>query len=118
MPRPAEIPDLSLTDWLAAGLDLEAKTRLVTELNNHFGLYVYGKQIVEGSKPSWDGVEPYNTGNIPEWTAAREQAVDEAVPKILERLRPKYGGMYNFEDAQPYNVRLMAMDMQLTMSNR
>ncbi len=54
----------------------------------------------------------------PEWTAARQQAVDEAVPKIIERLRPKYGRMYNFDDAQPFNVRLMAMDMQVTMSNR
>jgi hypothetical protein len=26
--------------------------------------------------------------------------------------------MYNFDDAQPFNVRLMAMDMQVTMSNR
>jgi hypothetical protein len=63
-------------------------------------------------------VDPYNTGNIPEWTAARQRAVDEAVPKIIERLRPKYGRMYNFDDAQPFNVRLMAMDMQVTMSNR
>jgi hypothetical protein len=54
----------------------------------------------------------------PEWTAARQQAVDEAVPKIIERLRPKYGRMYDFDDAQPFNVRLMAMDMQVTMSNR
>ena len=38
--------------------------------------------------------------------------------KIIERLRPKYGRMYNFDDAQPFNVRLMAMDMQVTMSNR
>jgi hypothetical protein len=118
VPRPAEVPDLSLTDYLAAGLDLEAKSRLLSQLNNHFGLYVYGKQIVDGLKPFWDGVDPYNIGNIPEWTAARQQAVDEAVPKIIERLRPKYGRMYNFDDAQPFNVRLMAMDMQVTMSNR
>jgi hypothetical protein len=84
----------------------------------HFGLYVYGKQIVDGLKPFWDGVDPYQIGNIPEWTAARQQAVDEAVPKIIERLRPKYGRMYDFDDAQPFNVRLMAMDMQVTMSNR
>jgi hypothetical protein len=112
------VPDLSLTDYLAAGLDLEAKSRLLSQLNNHFGLYVYGKQIVDGRKPFWDGVDPYQIGNIPEWTAARQQAVDEAVPKIIERLRPKYGRMYNFDDAQPFNVRLMAMDMQPTMSNR
>jgi len=118
VPRPTEVPDLSLTDYLAAGLDLEAKSRLLSQLNNHFGLYVYGKQIVDGLKPFWDGVDPYMTGNIPEWTAARQQAVDEAVPKIIERLRPKYGRMYNFDDAQPFNVRLMAMDMQVTMSNR
>jgi hypothetical protein len=118
VPRPTEVPDLSLTDYLAAGLDLEAKSRLLSQLNNHFGLYLYGKQIVDGSKPFWDGVDPYKIGNIPEWTAARQQAVDEAVPKIIERLRPKYGRMYNFDDAQPFNVRLMAMDMQVTMSNR
>jgi hypothetical protein len=112
------VPDLSLTDYLAAGLDFEAKSRLLSQLNNHFGLYVYGKQIVDGVKPFWDGVDPYMTGNIPEWTAARQQAVDEAVPKIVERLRPRYGRMYNFDDAQPFNVRLMAMDMQVTMSNR
>ena len=89
VPRPAEVPDLSLTDYLAAGLDLEAKSRLLSQLNNHFGLYLYGKQIVDGLKPFWDGVDPYQTGNIPEWTAARQRAVDEAVPKIIERLRPK-----------------------------
>ena len=118
VPRPTEVPDLSLTDYLAAGLDLEARSRLLSQLNNHFGLYVYGKQIVDGEKPFWDGVDPYKIGNIPEWTAARQQAVDEAVPQIIERLRPRYGRMYNFDDAQPFNVRLMAMDMQVTMSNR
>jgi glyoxylase-like metal-dependent hydrolase (beta-lactamase superfamily II) len=118
VPRPTEVPDLSLTDYLAAGLDLETKSRLLSQLNNHFGLYEYGKQIVDGVKPLWDGVDPYQIGNIPEWTAARQQAVDEAVPKIIERLRPEYGRMYDFDDAQPFNVRLMAMDMQVTMSNR
>ncbi|HEY1666117.1 MAG TPA: hypothetical protein VGG54_10530, partial [Trebonia sp.] len=72
-------------DYLAAGLDLDAKNRLLSQLNNHFGLYVYGKQIVDGVKPFWDGVGPYQIGNIPEWTAARQQAVDEAVAKIIER---------------------------------
>jgi glyoxylase-like metal-dependent hydrolase (beta-lactamase superfamily II) len=118
VPRPTEMPDLSLTDYLAAGLDLDAKSRLLSQLNNHFGLYEYGKQIVDGLKPCWDGVDPYKVGNIPAWTAARQQAVDEAVPKIIERLRPKYGRRYDFDDAQPFNVRLMAMDMQVTMSNR
>jgi glyoxylase-like metal-dependent hydrolase (beta-lactamase superfamily II) len=117
-PRPAELPDLSLTSYLAAGPGPEAKNRLLTQLNNHFGLYLYGKQIIDGAKPSWDGRDPYNTGNIPEWTAARQRAVDEAVPKIIEGLRPTYGRMYNFDDAQPFNIRTMAMDMQVTMSNR
>ena len=118
VPRPAQLPDLSLTDYLAAGLPPEAKERLLTQLNNHFGLYLYGKQIIDGQPPSWDGVDPYSIGNIPAWTAARRKAVDEAVPTIIERLRPAYGRMYDFDDAQPFNVRLMAMDMQVTMSNR
>jgi glyoxylase-like metal-dependent hydrolase (beta-lactamase superfamily II) len=118
VPRPSVVPDLSLTDYLADGLDLKAKSQLLTQLNNHFGLYEYGKQIVEGVNPYWDGVDPFNVGNIPEWTTKRQKAVDEAVPKIIERLRPKYGRMYDFDDAQPFNVRLMAMDMQPTMSNR
>jgi glyoxylase-like metal-dependent hydrolase (beta-lactamase superfamily II) len=116
-PRPTQAPDLSLTGYPAAGLDLQAKNRLLSQLNNHFGLYVHGKQIIGGRKPSWDGADPYQTGNIPAWTTARQQAADEAVPKITERLRPKYGRMYNFDDAQPFNVRLMTMDMQVTMSN-
>jgi hypothetical protein len=118
VPRPAEVPDLSLTDYLAAGLDPAAKSRLLTQLNNHFSLYVYGKQIVDGQKPSWDGVDPYQIGNIPEWTAARRQAVDAAVPQIIERLRPKYGRMYDFDDAQPFNVRMVAMDLQVSLFNR
>ena len=65
--------------------------------------------------PFRDGSDLYMTGNIAVCTAARQQAVDEAAPKIIERLRPKYGRMYNFDDAQPFNVRLMAMDMQVTM---
>jgi hypothetical protein len=55
VPRPTELPDLSLTDYLAAGLDLDAKNRLLSQLNNHFGLYLYGKQIVDGVQPFWDG---------------------------------------------------------------
>ena len=46
------------------------------------------------------------------------KAVDEAVPQIIERLRPKYGRMYNFDDAQPGNVRLMAMSIQPSLTNR
>ena len=118
VPRPTEVPVLSVTDYLAAGLDLEAKSRLLSQLNNHFGLYLYGKQIVDGEKPIWDGSDPYMTGNIAVWTAARQRAVDEAAPKIIERLRPTYGRMYNFDDAQPGNVRLIAMDIHPTMSNR
>ena len=118
VPRPTEAPDLSLTDYLAAGLDPETKSRLLSELNNHFGLYLYGSQIVAGLKPSWDGGDPFMTGHIAEWAAARQRAADQAVPKIIERLRPKYGRMYNFDDAQPTNVRLMAMAIQPTMSNR
>jgi hypothetical protein len=26
----------------------------------------------------------------------------------MARLRPRYGRMYNFEDAQPINIRLLA----------
>jgi hypothetical protein len=53
-----------------------------------------------------------------EWTAERQEAVDSAVPRILERLRPKDGRMYNFDDAQPINIRLLAMSMQPSLSNR
>jgi hypothetical protein len=42
------VPVLSVTDYLAAGLDLEAKSRLLSQLNNHFGRYLYGRQIVDG----------------------------------------------------------------------
>jgi hypothetical protein len=118
VPRPAEVPDLSLTDYLA-DLDDAAKSRLLSELNNHFGLYLYGRQVAAGEKPrSHSGGNPFMSGLIGEWTAARHQAVDEAVPLILERLRPKYGRMYNFDDAQPGNVRLMALAVQPTLPNR
>jgi hypothetical protein len=117
VPRPDSVPDLSLTDYLA-GLDTEAKSRLLSELDNHFGLYLYGRQIVAGSKPSRDGGNPFMSGTIGEWAAARNKAVDEAVPKIIERLRPKYGRMYNFDDAQPGNVRLLALAIQPSLTNR
>ena len=42
VPRPAEVPDLSLTDYLA-GLDTETRSRLLSQLDNHFGLYLYGR---------------------------------------------------------------------------
>jgi glyoxylase-like metal-dependent hydrolase (beta-lactamase superfamily II) len=83
VPRPTEAPDLSLTDYLAAGLDPETKSRLLSELNNHFGLYLYGSQIVAGLKPSWDGGDPFMTGHIAEWAAARQRAADQAVPKSI-----------------------------------
>ena len=57
-------------------------------------------------------------GPVGEWAAQRAKAVDEAVPRIIERLRPKYGRMYNFDHAQPGNVRLMAMAIQPTLPNR
>ena len=87
-------------------------------MDNHFGLYLYGRQIVAGSSPSRDGGNPFLSGAIGEWAAARDQAVDEAVPRIIERLRPKYGRMYNFDDAQPGNVRLLARSIQPSLTNR
>jgi len=57
-------------------------------------------------------------GLVGEWSAERQQAVEAAVPRILERLRPNYGRMYNFDDAQPINIRLLAMSMQPSLSNR
>jgi glyoxylase-like metal-dependent hydrolase (beta-lactamase superfamily II) len=117
VPRPVDVPDLSLTDYLG-GLDSAAKSRLLSELDNHFGLYLYGRQILAGSKPSRDGGNPFLSGAIGEWAADRNRAVDEAVPLIIERLRPKYGRMYNFDDAQPGNVRLMARSIQPSLTNR
>jgi hypothetical protein len=117
VPRPPEVPDLSLTDYLA-DLDAQSRSRLLAELNNHFGLYLYGRQIVAGGKPSRGAGNPFMSGAIGDWAAERNKAVDEAVPKIIERLRPKYGRMYNFDDAQPGNVRLMAMAIQPSLTNR
>ena len=48
----------------------------------------------------------------------RRRAVEAAVPRIMERLRPKYGRMYGFDDAQPINIRLLAMSMQPSLENR
>ena len=59
----------SLTDYLA-GLGTDAKSRLLCELDTHFGLYLHGRQI------------------------------------------------YNFDEAQPGNVRLMATSIQPSLTNR
>jgi glyoxylase-like metal-dependent hydrolase (beta-lactamase superfamily II) len=116
VPRPASVPDLSLADYLS-DLDVNARSRLLTELDNHFGLYLYGRKIVAGEKRSGGG-NPFLSGPVGEWAAERARAVDEAVPRIIERLRPKYGRMYNFDDAQPGNVRLLAMGVQPSLANR
>jgi glyoxylase-like metal-dependent hydrolase (beta-lactamase superfamily II) len=128
IPRPSFVPDLSLTDYLGS-LDEAARSRLLSELDNHFSLYLYGRQIVAGETPSRGGPldggggaagagNPFMAGLIGEWSAERRRLVDEAVPRIIERLRPKYGRMYNFDDAQPGNVRLLAMSMQPSLTNR
>ncbi len=93
VPRPASVPDLSLTDYLS------------------------GRKIAAGEQRSGGG-NPFLSGLIGEWSAERARAVDEAVPHIIERLRPKYGRMYNFDDAQPGNVRLLAMGVQPSLTNR
>jgi hypothetical protein len=54
VPRPTSVPDLSMTDYLG-GLDSDAKSRLLSELDNHFSLYLYGRQIVAGEQPPGDG---------------------------------------------------------------
>jgi glyoxylase-like metal-dependent hydrolase (beta-lactamase superfamily II) len=119
IPRPATVPDLSLTDYLS-DLGEEDKSRLLAELDNHFSLYLYGRQIVRGEQPDRTKTGPgaLAAGLVGEWTASRQRAVDEAVPRILERLRPKYGRMYNFDDGQPINIRLLAQSMQPTLANR
>jgi len=121
IPRPAEVPDLYLTDYLD-GLDLDARNRLLSELDNHFAFYLYGRAIVRGEKPdrsaAGGGPGGMMGGAVGEWTASRQQLIAEAVPRILERLRPKYGRMYNFDDAQPINIRLLAQAMQVSLPNR
>ena len=116
-PRPDDTPDLSQTDYLD-DLDDQAKDRLLRELDNHFGFYLRGRAIAGIEQPGQAGANPFLAGPVGEWAAARQKAVDEAVPRIMARLRPKYGRMYNFEDAQPINVRLMAMAIQPTLPNR
>jgi glyoxylase-like metal-dependent hydrolase (beta-lactamase superfamily II) len=121
IPRPQAVPDLYLTDYLG-DLDTEGRMRLLSELDNHFSLYLYGRQIVQGEKPdrAAAGMGPGGImgGLVGEWTAERQRAVQEATPRILERLRPKYGRMYNFDDAQPINIRLLALSMQASLTNR
>jgi glyoxylase-like metal-dependent hydrolase (beta-lactamase superfamily II) len=117
VPRPEAVPDLSLTDYLG-GLDEAGRSRLLAGLDNHFGLYLYGRRLAAGQPPSAGNGNPFMSGTIGEWAAERKEAVDAAVPLIIERLRPKYGRMYNFDDAQPGNVRLMAMAIQPSLTNR
>jgi len=119
IPRPEVVPDLYLTDYLGE-LDAEGRMRLLAELDNHFSFYLYGRQIVRGEKPdrSAGGPGAMMGGLVGEWTRERQKAVEEATPRILERLRPKYGRMYNFDDAQPINIRLLAMSMQPSLPNR
>jgi glyoxylase-like metal-dependent hydrolase (beta-lactamase superfamily II) len=119
IPRPEVVPDLYLTDYLSE-LDTESRMRLLAELDNHFSLYLYGRQIVKGEKPDRTAAGPGSMmgGVVGEWTAERQKAVQEATPRILERLRPKYGRMYNFDDAQPINIRLLALSMQASLTNR
>jgi glyoxylase-like metal-dependent hydrolase (beta-lactamase superfamily II) len=116
VPRPSATPDLSQTDYLDE-LDDAAKDRLLTELDNHFGFYLRGRQI-SGLPGAGRGGNPFLAGPVGEWAASRAAAVEAAVPRVMERLRPKYGRMYSFEDAQPINVRLMAMAIQPTLPNR
>ena len=71
VPRPASVPDLSLTDYLG-GLDSDGRSRLLSELDNHFGLYLYGRQIVAGEERSGGG-NPFLSGLIGEWSAERSQ---------------------------------------------
>jgi glyoxylase-like metal-dependent hydrolase (beta-lactamase superfamily II) len=119
IPRPEFVPDLSLTDYLG-GLDDAGRSRLLSELDNHFSLYLYGRRIVAGESVTRGpgGPNPFTAGLIGEWGAERAKAIDEAVPRILERLRPKYGRMYNFDDAQPGNIRLLAQSVQPSLTNR
>jgi hypothetical protein len=43
VPRPAEVPDLTLTDYLTR-FDLDVKSRLRPELDNHRALYLDARQ--------------------------------------------------------------------------
>jgi hypothetical protein len=63
VPRPVAGPDLSMTDYLGE-LGEDARSRLLSELDNHFGLYLYGRQLVAGEKPSQGGGNPFTSGAI------------------------------------------------------
>jgi hypothetical protein len=95
-----------------------ATGRLLTELDNHFGFYLHGRQITAGEQVRPPDGSPFLAGPAGERAAQRAKAADEAVPRIIERLRPRYGRMYNFDYAQPGNVRLMAMAIQPTLPDR
>jgi glyoxylase-like metal-dependent hydrolase (beta-lactamase superfamily II) len=116
-PRPDYTPDLSQTSYLD-DLGDDAKDQLLRELDNHFGFYLRGREIAGVQAPGAASGNPFLAGPVGEWAAARQKAVDEAVPRIMARLRPKYGRMYSFEDAQAINVRLMAQAIQPTLPNR
>jgi glyoxylase-like metal-dependent hydrolase (beta-lactamase superfamily II) len=117
VPRPDFTPDLSQTDYID-DMDDAAKNRLLSEVDNHFGFYLHGRQIAAGEEVRPPAGNPFMAGPVGEWAAQRAKAVDEAVPRIIERLRPAYGRMYNFDHAQPGNVRLMATAIQPTLPNR
>jgi len=106
--------------YLSYLTEVETRSRLLSELDNHFSLYLYGRQIVAGEQPGRvaGGPNPFMAGLIGEWAAKRHKAIEAAVPRILERLRPSYGRMYNFDDAQPGNIRLLALSMQPSLTNR
>jgi hypothetical protein len=75
-----------------------------------------GARGAEPVRPA--GPEAFTSGLVGEWAESRRKAVEEAVPRILDRLRPRYGRMYNFEDAQPINIRLLATSVQPSLENR
>jgi hypothetical protein len=53
--------------------DHEAKSRLLCGLDNHFSLYLYGRQIVAGENPGrgTGGANPFMAGLVGEWAAER-----------------------------------------------
>jgi len=108
-----------LTDYLD-GLDDKSRSRRLSGLDNHFSLYLYGRPVVAGRPPGREagGPNPFLAGLIGEWAAERDAAIEAAVPRILERLRPAYGRMYNFDDAQPGNIRLLARSLPPSLTNR
>ena len=65
VPRPEFVPDLSLTDYLG-GLDDAGKSRLLSELDNHISLYLYGRRIVAGESATRGpgGPNPFTAGLI------------------------------------------------------